>query len=52
MAGESLSHLKVLSTTLVTENPFLKIKVVQMLAALEEILRTQGLILKIPRNMF
>lgn len=51
MAGESLSHLKVLSTTLVTENTFLKIKIVQMLV-LEELLRTQGFILKLPRNMF
>lgn len=51
MAGESLSHLKVLSTTLVTENTFLKVKIVQMLV-LEELLRTQGFVLKLPRNMF
>lgn len=51
MAGESLSHLKVLSTILVTENTFLKVKIVQMLV-LEELLRTQGFILKLPRNMF
>lgn len=50
MAEESLSHLKVLST-LVTKNTFLKIKIVQMLV-LKELLRTQGFILKIPRNMF
>lgn len=50
MAEGSLSHLKVLST-LVTENTFLKLKIVQMLV-LEELLRTQGFILKTPRNMF
>lgn len=47
MARESLSGLKVLSTTLVAEKHFLKIKIIQMLV-LEELLRTLVFILNIP----